>query len=64
MDRLLKDLLPYKARLWLYLIVGLVALGLASWQAADGNWLAAVLSFAGTLSNALAAGNVDLGEEV
>lgn len=64
MDALLRELLPHKARLWLYLIVGLVTLGVGAWQAADGNWLVALFSLAGTLTNALAAGNVNVAEEV
>lgn len=64
MDKLLKDLVPYKARLWLYLIVGLMSLGLAAWQAADGNGLVFVAGLVNALMNVLAAGNVDTGEEV
>lgn len=64
MDKLLKDLVPYKTRLWLYLIAGMLSLGLAAWQAADGNWLVFMASIFSTVMNALAAANVDMGQEV
>lgn len=49
---LLKDLVPAKVRLWVYLIVALLLIALTIWQASDGNWLVALTSFLGALSSA------------
>lgn len=52
------DIIPAKARKYVY---GFAALGLllfGAWQAADGNWSVAAGSLLGSLVNALAHGNV------
>jgi hypothetical protein len=59
MGNILAELLPRRARLWLYVIVFFVLLGLGSWQAAEGDWLVAVVAFLTALAPLLAAGNVN-----
>lgn len=49
------DVLPQKARLWLYLIATLILLALTAWLAADGNWVEAVASFLTSLVTMLSA---------
>lgn len=58
MGDVLRELLPRKARLWLYLIVAAGMAGLTAWQAAQGDWTAFALSLGGTFAPLLAAGNV------
>lgn len=64
MDALLRELVPYKGRLWIYLIAMFVALGVSAWQAADGNWFNFALSLATALIHGQAASNVNVAEEV
>lgn len=58
MGNILQDLLPPKARQWLYVITSLVLLGLTAWQASEGNVAVAITSFLTSLVPVLAAGNV------
>lgn len=57
MKNALNELLPRKARLGLYVVVTVGALGVAAWQAAEGNWLVFAGSLFGSLTTLLAAGN-------
>ena len=50
--------LPPKVRLYVYAVLGLIALGIAAFQAADGDWLQAVGLFLGSLGFGTAASNV------
>jgi hypothetical protein len=59
MGNILAELLPRTVRLWLYVIVFFVLLGLGSWLAAEGNVTEAVVAFLGSLAPLLAAGNVN-----
>jgi hypothetical protein len=52
------SVLPAKVRLYVYAVLGLVALGVAAWQAGDGDWLQAVGLFLGSLGFGTAASNV------
>lgn len=63
MERL-RELLTYKARLWLYVIASFVQLGFSSYQAAAGDWFAFGLLLVGSLVTSLAASKVDTGQEV
>jgi hypothetical protein len=54
---ILSELLPRKARLVLYIVIFLIALVFAAWQASDGNWLVALGSVLASLSSLLSAGN-------
>lgn len=51
--------LPARYRLAVYAVLGLVALGVSAWQAADGDWLQAVSLFLGSLGFGTAASNVN-----
>jgi hypothetical protein len=50
--------LPPKVRLYVYAVLGLIALGVAAFQAAGGDWLQAVSLFLGSLGFGTAASNV------
>lgn len=63
MKNALKELLPRRARLTAYVVAGAVALGVAAWQAAEGNWLVFTGSLAVAFTDALAAGNLPEKEE-
>ncbi len=63
MKNALRDLLPRKVRLGLYVGASAVALGIAAWQASEGNVLTFLASLAVSASNVLAAGNTDTGGE-
>lgn len=54
--------LPPKVRLYVYLILGVIALGIAAWQAADGDWLKAAGLLLGSLGFGTAVSNVDTSE--
>lgn len=58
MNSVLNELLPRKARLVLYVIVFFALLGLTAWQAAEGNFLEALVSFLTSAAPLLAAGNL------
>jgi hypothetical protein len=53
--------LPPTIRLYVYAVLGLLALGVAAWQAAGGDWLQAVGLFLGSLGFGTAASNVPSG---
>lgn len=53
------DIIPAKARKYVYAAVALVALVVAAWQASDGNWDVAAGSLLASLVNALAHGNTN-----
>lgn len=50
--------LPAKARLYIYAAVWLASVGLAAWQAADGDLVAALTGVAGAVGSTVAAANV------
>ena len=52
------SVLPTKVRLYVYAVLGLVALGVAAVQAAGGDWLQAIALFLGSLGFGTAASNV------
>lgn len=58
MNNILNELLPRTVRLWLYVVVGVLAAGFTAWQAADGNIVEAVAGLIATFSSWLAAGNI------
>lgn len=58
MGEALQELLPRKVRLALYVTFGVGALGLAAYQAAEGDWLVFAASLGLALTNVLAAGNI------
>ena len=53
----LEEIIPAKYRQKVYAILALILLGIAAWQASEGNWVAFVALLAGTLSNGTAAAN-------
>lgn len=57
MENAMKELLPAKLRLWVYLVVGLLLLFASAWQVAEGNAVVAILTFFGTLQSLLSAVN-------
>jgi hypothetical protein len=59
MNETLTELLPRTVRLWLYVLGGAVTAGVAAWQAADGNWAVFAASIAATLTQWLAARNIN-----
>lgn len=52
------SLLPPAIRLWVYVVLGLVALGIGAYQASGGDWLQAVALFLGSLGFGTAASHV------
>ena len=54
----LSELLPRQARLWLYVITGLILLVLGTYEAAEGNWLIFAVTLAGALQSNLAIVNL------
>jgi hypothetical protein len=52
------SVLPPHVRLFAYAFLGTLALGVAAWQAAGGDWLQAVGLFLGSLGFGTAASNV------
>jgi hypothetical protein len=59
MGGVLNELLPRKVRLVLYVIVFFVLLGLTAWLGAEGDILAAVVTFLTATAPLLAAGNMN-----
>ena len=59
----LRELLPRKARLVLYVVVSLTLLGVSAYLAAEGDWALFVVTLGGSLQGALAAGNINPPEE-
>lgn len=57
MNDTLTELLPRKVRLWLYVIASLTSVGVAAWNAANGDWNVFIGSVAAALVTALAARN-------
>lgn len=64
MNQAIAELLPRKVRLLLYVLVALTALVIGTWQQAEGNTLAFVIALATTLTNVLAAVNVNPPEQL
>ena len=58
MNNILNELLPRTVRLWLYVVVGVLAAAFSAWQVAEGNIVEAVAALIATFSSWLAAGNV------
>lgn len=58
----LTDLIPANARKYVYAIVALAALVYGAWQAAGGDWKAAVASLVGAAVTALAHANTNAPE--
>jgi hypothetical protein len=56
-------LLPPKVRLFAYVFLGTLALGVSAWQASDGDWLQAVGLFLGSLGFGTAATHVPGSDE-
>ena len=56
---MLTDVIPPKARKYVYAVVALLALVYGAWQANDGNWGAAMASLLASVVNALAHGNTN-----
>ena len=54
----LTELLPRQARLWLYVITGLILLVLGTYEATEGNWLIFAVTLAGALQSNLAIVNL------
>ena len=54
----LSELLPRQARLWLYVITGLILLVLGTYEATDGNWLIFAVTLAGALQSNIAIVNL------
>ena len=54
----LSELLPRQARLWLYVITGLILLVLGTYEATEGNWLIFAVTLAGALQSNLAIVNL------
>jgi hypothetical protein len=55
----LTDILPARARKYVYAVVALTALLFGAWQAADGNWAVFGGSVLGGLVSATAASNTN-----
>lgn len=51
------ETLPASVRLYVYLVLGLLALAIAAWQAAEGDWLKALGLFLGSLGFGVATSN-------
>ena len=54
----LSEPLPRQARLWLYVITGLILLVLGTYEATEGNWLIFAVTLAGALQSNLAIVNL------
>ena len=54
----LTELLPRQARLWLYVITGLILLVLGTYEATEGNWLIFAITLAGALQSNIAIVNL------
>ena len=59
MREAIEEVVPRKVRLWLYIIGGMLLLGLTAFLASEGDLMLALVSFLGTLQSALAVGNLD-----
>ena len=59
----LRELLPRKARLVLYVVVSLTLLCVSAYLAAEGDWALFAVTLCGSLQGALAAGNINPPEE-
>ena len=59
----LREILPRKARLVLYVVVSLTLLGVSAYLAAEGDWALFAVTLGGSLQGALAAGNINPPEE-
>lgn len=55
----LTDVLPAKARKYVYAVLALAALVLAAYQATQGDWLAFAVALVGALTGGTAASNVN-----
>lgn len=53
----LTDVLPSRVRKYVYATTFVTGLGLAAWQAAEGNWFAFAVLLTGSLTSATAASN-------
>ena len=60
LSELLRDLLPAKVRLWIYLVLAVAALVFTVWQATEGDVVEFIGGLVTALSGALAAGNTTL----
>lgn len=58
MNNILNELLPRTVRLWLYVVVGVLAAAFSAWQIAEGDVVAFVGGLIATFSSWLAAGNI------
>ncbi|MCL2542306.1 MAG: hypothetical protein FWE71_07605 [Nocardioidaceae bacterium] len=54
---MLTNIIPARYRQIVYVLLSLVALGFAAWQASDGDWTVAALAFVSALVHAGAASN-------
>lgn len=55
---MLTDIIPAKARKYVYALLALASLGVTCWQAADHDWLVAAGAFVVAISHSVAASNV------
>lgn len=60
MSNPLTDVLPAKARKYLYAVLFVASLGFAAWQAADGNWVEFFSAIVVALFGATATSNTDV----
>jgi hypothetical protein len=60
LKELFDQALSAKVRLWIYIIVALGSLGVAAWQASNGDWLVFAGLVLTSLVNTLAATHVEL----
>lgn len=64
LNEALAELLGRRVRLWIYVFASTVLLMLTAWQAAQGNWVEACVSFLTSFVPGLAAANVPDGREI
>lgn len=60
---MLTDLIPAKARKWVYALAALAALAYGAYQASNGDWKAAAASVLGSLVAELARANTNTPSE-
>lgn len=59
MGNILRELIPRKTRLWIYVFVFLASLVLAAYTGSEGNWLGFFVSLVASLESVLAAANIN-----
>lgn len=61
---MLTDIIPAKARRYVYALLALAALGVTCWQAADHDWIVAAGAFVVAVSHSVAASNTSTDKPV